>query len=79
MTACVDENMGETVRGSGVLLNRAIGCTHIEDFAQTLRQFVSFKGGERSMKNFGILCPGRSVGLKLLRHGAVLYFGDLAR
>ncbi len=78
--ACVDGNTGETLRGGGVLWNRAIGFAHIEDLAQKLRQFVSPEGGERrSVESLGILCHGRPGGLKLLRNGAVLRSGALGR
>ena len=77
--ACADGNTGETLRGGGVLWNRAIGFTHLEDLAQKLRQFVNPERGERrSVENLGILCHGQPGGLKLLRNGAVLRSGGLA-
>jgi len=67
------------LRGGGVLWNRAIGFTHLEDLGQKLRQFVNPAGGERrSVENLGILCHGQPGGLKLLRNGAVLHRRDLA-
>ena len=78
--ACADGNTGETLRGGGVIWNRAIGFTHLEDLAQKLRQFVNPEGAERrSVESLGILCHGQPGGLKLLQNGAVLRSGDLAR